>query len=508
MKFNFLILLAILSIVILSCDDGIKFDNPNDEKNKAAVQQGELGGECYPNKTCDEGLTCDKESNTCIEEPKDTNDDDGTDTMSSNDEDEPISDDSDSTHDDADSIEDSDANDTIPDEDNDNADTEADPDETDIGEVIGETRLTKCNGLPENAIWNSVSEIAQRWDGEKWIPTSVASFNLEESNSECRFKCESKYIWDGSSCVMEEIIYNCDSEIDPNSTDAMDYAKAIGICETTTADSSKWGLISAKITAPNGSTQLHANSHGLVSKFGNVVTPKSGTYMLALTSGKIKNNKFESYTPLSGISTGAPADWLEKNGNKFPSADACNGNSGTSGSVNDAVMLDLEIKAPQTAKSFSFNIYFFTKEYYTYVCTQFNDFFIALLNSGYTSDDPNLKNPADMNLAMDANGNPVGVNLAPAGLFTQCKNYSGTNYNGKTITITSCNDTEEELQGTGFETHGGTGWLTTRGNVVPGETIRLRLAIWDLSDSSLDSLVLIDNFKWDATAQKPGTGIN
>ena len=168
-------------------------------------------------------------------------------------------------------------------------------------------------------------------------------------------------------------------------------------------------------------------------------------------------------------------------------------------------MLTLKIRTPKTAKSFSFNIYFLSKEYSTYVCSKFNDFFIALLNSDYTSTDPNLKNPDDMNLAMDANGNPVGVNLAPAGLFTQCKKQSSISNTYGTFDATSCEGTTD-LQGTGFESNGGTGWLTTRGNVKGGEVITLRLAIWDLGDDRYDSLVLIKNFKWETTEQKPGTG--
>jgi len=102
---------------------------------------------------------------------------------------------------------------------------------------------------------------------------------------------------------------------------------------------------------------------------------------------------------------------------------------------------------------------------------------------------------------MDENKNPVGVNLAPAGLFKQCEN--GTSDYG--ATVTSCISTDE-LQGTGgFESSGGTGWLVTRGNVVPGEVITLRLAIWDLKDYVLDSMVLIDNFKWEFEEYKPGT---
>ena len=54
---------------------------------------------------------------------------------------------------------------------------------------------------------------------------------------------------------------------------------------------------------------------------------------------------------------------------------------------------------------------------------------------------------------------------------------------------------------------GGTGWLTTSGNVQPGEIMTLRIAIWDTSDDALDSMAVIDNFKWSAEASMPGTVI-
>ena len=313
-----------------------------------------------------------------------------------------------------------------------------------------------------------------------------------------------KEAWDDSIAThickySGELSYICDSNIAANSTDPVDYAKAIGICNTTTEDSNEWGLIEAKISAPNGSNvAVHTGSNGLLSKLGNVIKPTAGNLMLGLSSGKVTD---PFTTTSSGKTSGAPADWLAAHGGEFPEAEACKSlgtSSGTDGSVNDAVMLEMRIRVPKEAKSFSFNIYFLTREYPTYICTMFNDFFIALLDSTHTSNDPNLQNPADKNLAMDANGNPVGINLAPAGLFTQCVNVEGKG-------VTSCIGTTD-LQGTGFESNGGTGWLTTRGNVVGGEIIKLRLAIWDLGDHGWDSLVLIDNFKWDVAEYKPGTG--
>jgi hypothetical protein len=54
---------------------------------------------------------------------------------------------------------------------------------------------------------------------------------------------------------------------------------------------------------------------------------------------------------------------------------------------------------------------------------------------------------------------------------------------------------------------GGTGWLKTSGNVNPGETIKLRIAIWDTSDHILDSIAAIDAFQWSVDLSQPGTVI-
>ena len=70
-----------------------------------------------------------------------------------------------------------------------------------------------------------------------------------------------------------------------------------------------------------------------------------------------------------------------------------------------------------------------------------------------------------------------------------------------------------QLGGTGFEAPtndncligGGTYWLTTAGNVIPGDVVQLRIAVWDVSDSIFDSTALIDGFQWLASATLPGT---
>ncbi|MBP5202640.1 choice-of-anchor L domain-containing protein [bacterium] len=295
--------------------------------------------------------------------------------------------------------------------------------------------------------------------------------------------------------------HKCDSDLSPSTHDPADYAKAIGICKTTTEDSDEWGLISARIVAPDGKNpsgsidKIHDGSHGLLTGLGNVISAK-GHYLLALTTGQVADPFSSENSYNGGTSSYPPEDWFDFHDNQYPSAPVCTGNEDEDAQMWDAVMFEMKIKVPLDSKSFSFKIYFLTKEYPTWICSKFNDFFVALLDSKYTSTDPTLKNPEDKNLALDASGNPVGVNLAPAGLFSQCVNQS--NYN-----VTSCQGTEE-LQGTGFENNGGTGWLTVRGNVVGGEIITLRMAIWDLDDSNWDSITLIDDFKWDTNEHTPG----
>ena len=56
-------------------------------------------------------------------------------------------------------------------------------------------------------------------------------------------------------------------------------------------------------------------------------------------------------------------------------------------------MLTLKIRAPTNARSFSVRTQFFSAEYPEWVCSEFNDFFVALTDSA-------ADNPADGNIAI------------------------------------------------------------------------------------------------------------
>jgi hypothetical protein len=316
----------------------------------------------------------------------------------------------------------------------------------------------------------------------------------------------------------------CDQGLASNSTQPGDYAKAIDICQTASMTDKKWGLIEAKLTLADGTGVPDAQSYSIRPHFGTKTLPQGGSSVAILSSGGAAAkgdvnppyHDFVSYVTTK--SPGFPADFLAANGGKLPNAPGCPEPAGTT--ANDPVMLTVKVRVPTNARSFSLRSNFFSSEFPEWTCSPYNDFFVILLDSTATT------NPMDKNLAFyqpmnSMNKVPVGVNLGfgNTGLFTQCVNgATGCAMGGPTGTISTCASTDD-LLATGFDDAapmscdaaslkgGATGWLTTSGNVTPGEIMTLRIAIWDTSDHELDSLAVIDGFKWSADPSTPGTVI-
>ena len=315
----------------------------------------------------------------------------------------------------------------------------------------------------------------------------------------------------------------CDQGLASNSQSAGDYAKAMDICQTATAADKKWGLLSATLTLPDGTGSPDPNEYSIRPHFGTGTTPQGGLSFALISSGAAAakgdtNPNFHEFVSYVGTKeSGFPADFVAAHGGTLPNATGCPPPSGST--ANDPVMLTFEIRVPTNAQSFTLKSNFFSAEFPEFTCSEFNDFFVILLDSTYSG---SPANPADKNLAFYTSGNstyPVGVNLAygNTGLFTQCVNGT-TGCEGTAGSISTCTGTGN-LAATGFDEAapfecdansllgGATGWLTTTGNVKPGETMKLRIAIWDTSDHAYDSLAIIDGFQWGAEASMPGTVI-
>jgi hypothetical protein len=315
----------------------------------------------------------------------------------------------------------------------------------------------------------------------------------------------------------------CDQSLASNSSNGKDYAKAMDICQEALMTDKKWGVINATLTLPDGSGVPDDVSHSIRQRFGSKVMPRGGVAMAMFSTGHAAgkgdtNPDYHDFVSYSGTNSSAlPSDFLMANGGNLPNAPGCPDPIATE--ANDPVMLTLEVRVPSNAHSFSLKTNFYSAEFPEWTCSAYNDFFVVLLDSTYTG---NPTNPMDKNLAFytapgTMNNFPVGVNLAHGntGLFTQCVNGS-TGCSGSPGTISSCVSTDD-LINTGFDDPssfscdsnslkgGATGWLTTSGNVTPGEIMKLRVAIWDTSDSAFDSLAIVDGFQWSVDSTQPGT---
>ncbi len=344
------------------------------------------------------------------------------------------------------------------------------------------------------------------------------------------FEVPDNMVDDDCNMMADDPLPPCDGGLVSNSADALDYAKAIDLCQVTTEDGDTWGVISGAFNRSNGQGAPNANARSIRPGFGTNITPQANTSLAILSTGNAadQNDSMPGFAPFQGgtdLATDAavPADWLAANNNNLPNVGGCpEPQGGATG--HDTIQLKLRVRVPTNALSFSTKIYFFSSEYPEWVCSPYNDFFVTLVDSA------GMGNPADKNIAIYKNPQdqlfPLGVNIlkAAAGLFVQCKNGAvgcgggaiAGNYNGCTGI--------QELVGTGFDignpapqfpndpgwcgnanqVGGATGWLEMSGNVQPGEIMELRFVLWDTGDEWYDSVVLLDDFQWSVQASEPG----
>lgn len=254
---------------------------------------------------------------------------------------------------------------------------------------------------------------------------------------------------------VDEALVPCDAGGDPDTP--RDLAHSMEAC---------YGLLEARI---DGDANIDPRSRGIFPDYGNGYNPRAGEDFITLSSGIAGDASDPGYNGVqSGTAFTNEVDHPDPQG-----AMGCS--DADPDTVNDYSELELVMQVPQNAKSFSFDFNFMSAEFPEYVCTLFDDTFLALLDS----------EAFQGNVSFDDMGNRVSINV---GFFDVCASGLDPNCTG-----------DGDLQGTGYEgqTGGGTGWLTTTSPVVPGEKMTLKFVIFDEGDHILDSAVIIDNFKWE-----------
>ena len=265
-------------------------------------------------------------------------------------------------------------------------------------------------------------------------------------------------------------VATCDDNIALSDFDPLNGARALDICQQATVNDKKWGVLQAAYVRANGQPAGPSTQLGILSSFGPNVNVQRGMRMLGLSSGRARsasdpnacgNNSCTGYG--GGV---APAGFPQD-------SPQCMGGD----NINDDVGLELTLRAPTNAIGYSFNFTFYSFEYPEWVCTTFNDQFIALV-------DPPPMGSINGNISFDSNSNPVSVNIA---FFQVCS---------------GCALGTAELVGTGFDSWddaGATSWLKTSAPITGGEEFKIRWTIWDTGDTAWDSTALIDNFQWVAS---------
>jgi hypothetical protein len=283
---------------------------------------------------------------------------------------------------------------------------------------------------------------------------------------------------------------SCDASLGLTSASGLDFAKALGLCQiadpAATGKAKRWGVLSAKLTTSDGNGAPVARQYGIHPNWGSVTRPHEGSSLAVLSTGSARMPGQAGYLkPNSTIDSTTnentpPPGWPRNSaGCQRPKTNL----------ANDSVVLELKLRVPTNARAFTYDFDFQTSEYLGYVCSAFNDSYVAILKSGAPLDPSHAGN-----ISFDAMGDAINVN---SGFFEVCAPGSK---NGKTY---ACRLGRAELDGTGYSNDGAddgaTSWLRTTANVLPGETITLQFMIWNTSDHWLQSAVVLDNFQWSAT---------
>ena len=152
----------------------------------------------------------------------------------------------------------------------------------------------------------------------------------------------------------------------------------------------------------------------------------------------------------------------------------------------DVSVLKIDLSVPASANCLTFDFRFLSEEFPGYVATQFNDAFIAELDSStWTTSGSTISAPN--NFAFDTSHNVVSINSTGLGGMSAA-NGAGTAFNGGT---TYSADGFSPPNGDG-PAGGATVLLHASHQVTPGAHT-LYLSLFDQGDQILDSAVFLDN---------------
>jgi len=318
-------------------------------------------------------------------------------------------------------------------------------------------------------------------------------------------------------------------------TDILRYARAADLCKQRSV-SKKYGGIYDPIFAVEygqvsggfGTSKTRETNTKVVPQFGNN-KPRRGTSLFGMQSGPLLTEKPREAKPQDGLPVQNACAAIPLN------ADDCksltNGTSPLPGfgnaTVADYQEVRMKIRVPSNAKAMVFDFAFFSTEFNEYWNSPFNDAFFVLVtntkikganvakdskgvaltvNSGFFQLCPAPPGPSGLSKPAALSAAPcVGVDGdATKSIFGTLK---GTFFDGAGIGSTDDTISTSSDAGTSKYIYGGgSGWLTTKFEVTPGESMVVRFIVHDTSDGALDSAAIVDNIRWEKAPPKVPTG--
>ena len=202
--------------------------------------------------------------------------------------------------------------------------------------------------------------------------------------------------------MQDDIAPHCDDTLMLTDADPKNGARAIDLCrfvDLMNPNDHGWGVMDAKYVRANGQAAPQPEQFGIFDGFGPNTHVQMGQRMLALSSGRARrpgdpNACGSSACNIVGGETTAPTGFPQN-------AVDCPIDTG----INDDVALEVKLRTPTNATGYRFLFDFYSFEFPSFVCTAFNDQFIALVN-------PAPAGAVNGNISFDSNKNPVSVNLA------------------------------------------------------------------------------------------------
>jgi hypothetical protein len=249
-----------------------------------------------------------------------------------------------------------------------------------------------------------------------------------------------------------------------------------------------------------GATQIHVHEGNLGTFAPPPFPPREGDKFVILSSGNASHLPQAGMYASTSIGFGATPLPAPLQTNAVSATEDCYDNPGLVGTGDcsntiqaqweqgsgsyDYAEMRFTTTVPAGTFGFTYDFAMFSTEYPVFYQSSFNDMYIAWLESEQWTG----------NISFDDMGHPISLNAG----FLDYKD-APNSYDCPA----PCQ--APELAGTAMQGHAGTRWLTTTAGVTPGEEIEVVLGVFDLSDSILDTVIILDNFEWACEGGAPVT---